>query len=263
MSTLWKPLQATIRIPVLVIAGLIGGLVFLGATADPAPATAASFTCRISKTLTTPTVAEATAYWGVGSIPGTYEVNLGVDSRCRQSLGKGVYLVRTKIQVALQLKDGWPDETHEYPNAGRDIRFYVSPVYTVRLPGHPYLLDQIQPTPSGWDFAGYRDMYPVAHPEGVAGSGLTDQCFAERCTFVSEHAGFMQDTSGEGDVGFRLGVDLCMKMKPVDLSKTVMCSESDGTGSRIFDYYFYPGMAGIRITVTAEMVFEPMLTWRR
>ena len=277
MRTLWKPLQATIRIPVLVIAGLIGGLVFLGATSDPAPVTAAPFTCRISKTFTMPTMAELTEQYGAVrtsatspepevSIPSQFAFVAGVDSRCRRNLTKGLYVYRMKVTTSTQLSTRWPEDISEYPQAF-DSSFRVFPIFTFYSPGvendlndwgsplvdWPSTLQQLQPGNLG-----------SLASQGAWWSELTELCIGERCSFTSEHGGtFFQPTTG-GDFGLQLDVDnACARIVPVDLAATILCREAELWDGGESAYYFHPGLSGARFTVSATFLFEPLMTWRQ
>jgi len=279
MSTLWKPLQATIRIPVLVIAGLIGGLVFLGATAGPAPVTAAPFTCRISKTFTIPTMAELTEkYGGVRtsatspdpevSIPSQFSFVAGVDSRCRRNITKGLYAYRMKVTVSTQLSTRWPEDISEYPQ-GVDSAFMIFPVYTQYSPDYESDLSDFGSPVTVWrGDGGYRQLNEgqvgSLGPLGTSNSPLTELCVGERCSFTSEHGGtFFQPTTG-GDFGLELFVDnACAPIVPVDLAATILCRDAELWDGGQPAYYFHPGLSGARFTVNATFLFEPLMTWRQ
>ncbi len=277
MRTLWKPLQATIRIPVLVIAGLIGGLVFLGATSDPTPVAAAPFTCRISKTFTMPTMAELTEqYGGVRtsatspepevSIPSQFSFVAGVDSRCRRSLTKGLYVYRMKVTTSTQLSTRWPEDISEYPQ-GADSTFSIFPVYTRYSPDSESDLSDFGSPISIWTDS-YRQLGEgnsgALSSQGTSYSPLTELCIGERCSFTSEHGGtFFQPTTG-GDFGLQLDVDnACAPIVPVDLAATILCREAQLWDGGAPAYYFHPGLSGARFTVNATFLFEPLMTWRQ
>ena len=278
MRTLWKPLQATIRIPVLVIAGLIGGLVFLGATADPAPVTAAPFTCRISKTFTMPTMAELTEQYGAVrtsatspdsevSIPSSFSFVAGVDSRCRRNITKGLYVYRMKVTVSTQLSTRWPEDISEYPQA-EDSTFGIFPVYTQYSPDYESdLSDFGSPMTFFWP-SGLRQLQEgnagALGTQGTSYSPLTELCVGERCSFTSEHGGtFFQPTTG-GDFGLELDVgNACAPIVPVDLAATILCREAELWDGGQRAYYFHPGLSGARFNVNATLIFEPLMTWRQ
>jgi len=277
MSSVPRFLFTTIQVPILVIAGLVGSVLFLDLASNPAPVTAAPFTCRISKTFTLPTMAQLTEqYGGVHMsatspepeyvIPPQFSFAAGVDSRCRRNLTKGLYVYRMKVTTSTQLSTRWPEDISEYPQA-LDSSFRVFPVFTFYSPnaesdlndlGSPILdwpttLQQLQSGNLG-----------SLQAQGTWSSELTELCIGERCSFTSEHGGtFFQPTTG-GDFGLQLDVEnACAPIVPIDLAETILCSEAGPYPGEKPATYFHPGLSGARFTVNATLLFEPLMTWRQ
>ena len=258
-----KTHQARLRVLALPYAVIVAAGVFLGLNSEPTPVSAAPFTCRVGTTFVMPTAAQLVEEHGT-FIPHTFSFVAGVDSRCRRNLAKGVYAFRAKISVSTRLTAGWPENFSEYPQGG-DSTFAVYPVGTTPSGGDELDLRDLGSPLNNWSatlrqFSG--GMPGALRPEGVFFSELTELCVAERCTFQSEHAGFFFDPSGEGDFGIELDIEqACVPRTPTDPEAHLWCRLRNETTA--FDFYFHPGLSGARFTVSAEMIFEPLMTWRR
>jgi len=256
-------LRAKIRVPMLVVAGVLGVLFFLGVSSDPTPVTGAPFTCRISKTFTMPTMDELLEIYDTPPIPSGYTFLAGVDARCLRNLVKGTYVGRMKATVSTQLATGWPEDIAEYPQ-GQDATFSLLPVYTAPSgPGERGLNDlggsMVTSSPESLRVIGWGP--GSLHGYGVAYSQLTELCVGERCTFESEQSGIYFEPTGIGDYGVMLLIeDTCQRIVPIADDLTIMCRDVSEYGPAS---YFHPGLSGARFTVSAELYFEPLMTWRR
>ena len=258
-----KAHQARLRVLALPLAAVVAAGVFLGLNSEPTPVSAAPFTCRVNTTFVMPTAAQLFEEHGTFT-PRTFSFVAGVDSRCRRNLAKGVYVFRAKIVVSTRLTAGWPEDFSEYPQDA-DSMFSVYPVGTTPSGDDELDLGDLGSPLSNWS-ATLRQfssgMPGTLRPEGVFSSELTELCVAERCTFQSEHAGFFFDPSGEGDFGVELDIEnACVPITPANPEAHIWCRPRNQTTA--FDYYFHPGLSGARFTVSAEMIFEPLMTWRR
>lgn len=244
---------------------LLAGVVAAGATlwmsGDPAPVSAAPFTCRISQTFVMPTMEVLAEEYGEGHIPEFFNFAAGVDARCRSRLVKGVYVYRAKVTMSTRLNAGWPGDLYEYPQS-IDSSFRLFPGYTH---GADRFGNQSSPKslpaalyPLQW---GYTGALP---PSGTWTSELTELCVGERCTFGSEHTGTFSDPTGEGDFGIELDIDYaCVPMEPDDLTQTIRCRDAGEDFPMYPGTYFHPGLSGAEFSVNAELYFEPLMTWRR
>lgn len=263
MTPLGIMLRKTIRVPVSIVAlgvalALIGGL-----GAEPAPVTAAPFTCRLTKTFQMPTLEELVELYGDGQIPDQSSFLAGLDSRCLRNLVKGTYVLRMKATVTTQLSEGWPEDAAEYPQ-GEDATFVVMPVYTRPSPGGDRGLNDageslVVSPPESLQIVGLGMGALPAF--GVAYSPLTALCVGERCRFDCEQSGIIFEPTGTGDYGVTLALEgTCQRIIPVSPESTIQCWE--GTGEEPSTYY-HPGLSGTEFTVNAEFLFEPLITWRR
>ena len=260
MTLIGRMLRKSIRVPTSLVALIVSFALIGGLGAEPAPVSAAPFTCRISETFVMPTMDALVEEYGEGDLPGYFSFVAGVDARCRSRLVKGVYVYRAKVTMSSRLSAGWPEDLSEYPQ-GRDSSFRFYPVYT----HGPTDLENLSSPISMWPTAFFQ-LQP-GNPGALQASGtwlseLTELCVAERCSFTSEHTGTYSDPTGEGDFGIELDIDeACLPIIPSEDANTVLCQEEGDAEDPAL--YFHPGLSGARFTVSAELYFEPLMTWRR
>lgn len=265
----WRPLQATISVPVFALAIIIGGLGFLGAASDPTPVTAAPFTCRISKTFTMPTMEQLSEQYSgdrEDPIPSEFSFVAGVDTRCRRNLTKGLYAYRMKVTTSTQISTRWPEDISEYPQGFADAAFYAYPIYNFYAPGSENDFNDWGSPVTDWPSQTIQlspGQLGTHQAQGAWYSDLTELCIGERCLFTGEHGGtFFQPTTG-GDFGLMLSVtNTCAPIVPVELEATILCQEEGFYPPEEPATYFHPGLSGARFTVNATLLFEPLMTWR-
>lgn len=256
-------MRMTIQVPIVLVALVIALALIGGLGAEPAPVTAAPFSCRLVKTFQMPTLEELVELYGDDEIPGGSSFLAGLDSRCLRNLVKGTYVLRMKATVTTQLAAGWPEDAAEYPQ-GDDATFTVLPVYTRPDAGGDRGLNDTGATlvlspPESLQYVGWGMGALPAY--GVAYSPLTELCVGERCRFESEQSGIVFEPTGAGEYGLTLLIEgTCGRIIPVSPESTVQCRE--GTDDEPATYY-HSGLSGTLFTVNAEFLFEPLITWRR
>ena len=79
-------MRMTIQVPIVLVALVIALALIGGLGAEPAPVTAAPFSCRLVKTFQMPTLEELVELYGDDEIPGGSSFLAGLDSRCLRNL---------------------------------------------------------------------------------------------------------------------------------------------------------------------------------
>lgn len=247
--------------PPLLLAVLIVVGLFVGLSGEPPPASAAPFACRINETFALPTVDDLVEEYGEGRLPGYFSYAAGVDARCKARLVKGIYVYRAKVTMSTRLSAGWPDDLSEYPQ-GRDSSFRLYPVYTHGRTELKELGSPISTWPTEF-FQLQPGNLGALQASGTWLSELTELCVSEGCSFTFEHTGTYSDPTGDGDFGIQLDIEeACLPITPSEDANITLCREPREGRDEVATY-FHPGLSGTRFTVSAELYFEPLMTWRR
>jgi len=259
------------RITGIVAVALLAGT--FGFAVEPSPVEARSVSCPISISSRLPTkaqfndlVAAQPEYEGSGAQfsgarGGRWEVWAPISARCQAQLGKGTYMFRAMWTYRLQLESGWPigrdysessdpikDATlSDGLRAGSDPSYFVSGFSKLTS---PYLDGQ------NLDYLEYGSMKGYLEEW----TGLTERCFAERCTFEREVIGQFSSITGETVLAAYAFINMCFPYSPLGAegeAETELCTTFGG------DRYAHPGTFGMQVTFTGTITFEPLWTWRR